>query len=92
MSKAVSAVSEDQIREAAYLMWKQEGEPHGKDEEHWHRAAEALTPAKPARKAPAKKAAAPKAAAAKAPAKAPAKKPAAKKPAAKKPAAKAAKA
>jgi hypothetical protein len=91
MSKAVFAVSEDKIREAAYLMWKHEGEPHGKDEEHWHRAAEALTPAKPARKAPAKKAA-PKAAAAKAPAKAPAKKPAAKKTAAKKPAAKAAKA
>jgi hypothetical protein len=27
------------IGERAYLFWEAEGQPHGKHEEHWHRAA-----------------------------------------------------
>lgn len=45
------------IREAAYLLWLDEGQPQGRDQEHWLRAIDALTPAAPkkaARKAPAK--------------------------------------
>lgn len=63
MSNPVSAATEAQIREAAYHMWKSEGEPDGKHEEHWHRAHDALTTSKPKRKPAAKKAAAPKEAA-----------------------------
>ena len=29
---------EGQIRERAYRLWQDEGEPHGKHDEHWHRA------------------------------------------------------
>ena len=29
---------EHKVRERAYRIWQQEGEPHGKDVEHWHRA------------------------------------------------------
>ena len=68
-------IDEAQIREAAYLMWLDEGQPEGRDQEHWLKAIDALTPAQPkkraARKAPAKpraaakpKTAAPKTAAA----------------------------
>ena len=79
-------LDDDHIREAAYHLWEEEGRPHGKDQEHWHKAADALSPPKPkaktARKAPAKpRSAKPKAAAApkaKAAEKAPAPKPAAK--------------
>ncbi|MEP1388360.1 MAG: DUF2934 domain-containing protein [Yoonia sp.] len=55
------------IRETAYLFWLDEGQPEGRDEEHWLRAVAAVnqpvakTKAKPARKAAAK----PRAAAAK---------------------------
>ncbi|MEJ1990527.1 MAG: DUF2934 domain-containing protein [Maritimibacter sp.] len=65
MSNAVSAAIEEQIREAAYHMWKNEGEPEGKHEEHWHRAHDALTTPKPKRKAAPKKAASAKSTAAK---------------------------
>ena len=30
---------ERKIRERAYETWQKEGEPHGRDVEHWHRAA-----------------------------------------------------
>lgn len=53
--------NESQIREAAYLLWLEEGQPEGRDQEHWLRAVDALstpaapaTPAKPKRKAAAK--------------------------------------
>ena len=48
------------IRETAYLFWLGEGQPAGRDQDHWLRAIDALTPAK--RKPVAKKAAAKKAA------------------------------
>ena len=33
---------EDRIRDRAYLIWLDEGSPHGRAEEHWRKAAEAL--------------------------------------------------
>lgn len=86
-------IDDAQIRETAYLLWLEEGRPEGRDQEHWHKAIDILTPtqakAKPARKAPSK----PRAAKAKASPKAEAARgakakasPAAKKPRAKKPA------
>lgn len=30
---------EEAIRERAYAIWEAEGRPHGKDLDHWHRAA-----------------------------------------------------
>jgi hypothetical protein len=79
-------IDEAKIRETAYLMWLDEGQPQGRDEEHWRKAVDALSApvAKKPRKAAAKPAA--KAKAAKPAAKAKAAKPKAK--AAKKPAAK----
>ncbi|MDV7142720.1 DUF2934 domain-containing protein [Tropicimonas sp. TH_r6] len=50
-------LTDDQIREAAYLFWLEEGQPHGRDEAHWLKAIDALSapqPKKKARKAPAK--------------------------------------
>ncbi len=35
-------VTEEQIREAAYYLWEQEGHPEGKDIEHYFRAKEIL--------------------------------------------------
>lgn len=53
-----TTIDEAQIREAAYQLWLDEGQPAGRDQEHWLKAIDALTPAqpraKPARKAPAK--------------------------------------
>jgi hypothetical protein len=47
-----------QIRDAAYLIWLDEGQPQGQDTQHWLMAVDALTArpikAKPARKAAAK--------------------------------------
>ena len=45
-----------QIRETAYLFWLDEGQPEGRDQDHWLKAIDALTPTTPkkARKAPAK--------------------------------------
>lgn len=73
MSK--SPIDEDKIREAAYRLWQDEGQPEGRDQDHWTQAVAALTPQepsaqpspapKPARKSAAK--AAPKAAKAAAP-------------------------
>jgi len=45
-----------QVREAAYLLWLDEGQPVGKDQEHWLKAVDALTPAAPKKKAAAKQA------------------------------------
>jgi hypothetical protein len=51
-------VNDDQIRETAYLFWLDDGQPAGRDEEHWLRAVDALTKPTPkpraARKAVAK--------------------------------------
>ncbi len=33
-----SPISEDQIRERAYRLWLEEGQPQGKDAEHWEKA------------------------------------------------------
>ncbi|MEL7300383.1 MAG: DUF2934 domain-containing protein [Pseudomonadota bacterium] len=62
-----------QIRDAAYFLWLDEGQPEGRDEAHWLKAIDALTPAKPASKPRTAKAPAAKAPAKKAAAKAPAK-------------------
>lgn len=69
--------TDEEIREAAYHMWIEDGAPHGDDQAYWYKAEEALTGAAP-KKAPARKAPAKKTTAAKeAPKrKAPAKKPA----------------
>jgi hypothetical protein len=32
----------EDIAERAYQIWEDEGQPHGKDEEHWQRAEEEL--------------------------------------------------
>ncbi|WP_165217498.1 DUF2934 domain-containing protein [Affinirhizobium pseudoryzae] len=34
------AVSEEWIKNRAYALWEEEGRPHGKDAEHWERAAQ----------------------------------------------------
>jgi hypothetical protein len=43
MSKA--PVDETQIREVAYRLWQEEGQPEGRDQDHWSKAIETLTPA-----------------------------------------------
>ena len=54
-------VTETQVREAAYYLWLEDGQPEGRDEEHWLKAVGALNQpqpkAKPKRKAAAKPAA-----------------------------------
>jgi len=35
-------IDEDLVREAAYHLWIEEGQPHGRDQEHWHKAVNAL--------------------------------------------------
>lgn len=35
-------VSEDRIRERAYRLWLEEGQPQGRDAEHWEKARELL--------------------------------------------------
>lgn len=82
-----SDLLEQRIRDRAYAIWQEEGEPSGRAEEHWAKARAELMPAKPSKaagakkpKAPAEPKSAPKKAAT---GKATAKKPAAKPPAAK---------
>ena len=48
-------LDEAQIRETAYLIWLDEGQPDGQDQAHWLKAIDALTPAQPKRKTPAKR-------------------------------------
>ncbi|MEZ5839355.1 MAG: DUF2934 domain-containing protein [Hyphomicrobiales bacterium] len=52
----MSAITEDDVRSAAYLIWLDEGCPDGRSEEHWHMAEAMIEKAaKPKRKrAPAK--------------------------------------
>lgn len=56
MTKA--SLDETQIRETAFLLWLDDGQPQGRDQEHWLRAIETLkkaeTKTKPVRKAAAK--------------------------------------
>jgi len=40
------------IRERAYRIWQDEGEPHGKDVEHWHRARAEVEPTSEAEATP----------------------------------------
>jgi len=35
----VNTEKHKRIEQRAYLFWETEGQPHGRDEEHWHRAA-----------------------------------------------------
>jgi Protein of unknown function (DUF2934) len=37
-----SHITEERIRERAYRLWIEEGQPQGKDAEHWERARELL--------------------------------------------------
>ncbi len=37
-----SHITEDRIRERAYRLWLEEGQPEGKDAEHWEKARELL--------------------------------------------------
>jgi hypothetical protein len=37
-----SPITEERIRERAYRLWLEEGQPEGKDAEHWERARELL--------------------------------------------------
>ena len=34
----MGVISDDAIRDRAYLIWEREGRPHGRDFEHWVRA------------------------------------------------------
>jgi len=36
-----------QIEQRAYALWEAEGQPHGKHEEHWHRAAQEIETEEP---------------------------------------------
>lgn len=55
---AMPNLDEAQIKETAYLYWMEEGQPEGRDQEHWLRAVDALNKShikpKPARKAASK--------------------------------------
>lgn len=55
-------INEEQIRETAYLFWLDDGQPVGREEEHWLRAVDALTKPSPKAKATRKAAAKPRAA------------------------------
>jgi hypothetical protein len=35
----VNTEKQKRIEERAYLFWEAEGQPHGRHEEHWHKAA-----------------------------------------------------
>jgi hypothetical protein len=35
----VNTEKQRRIEQRAYLFWQTEGQPHGRHEEHWHRAA-----------------------------------------------------
>jgi hypothetical protein len=42
MTKPSSSISESRIRELAYRLWLEEGQPQGKEAEHWEKARELL--------------------------------------------------
>jgi hypothetical protein len=56
-------LDEAKLRDAAYQLWLAEGQPEGRDQEHWHRAAEALATSEANVEPKAPRKAAPKAAA-----------------------------
>ena len=43
MTREVTNEVEKRIRERAFQMWIEEGQPDGRDKEHWERAKEELT-------------------------------------------------
>lgn len=45
------AATEDSIRVMAYHLWEQDGRPHGRDLEFWHKAAAIIGTGKPVRAA-----------------------------------------
>jgi hypothetical protein len=57
-------IDEARVAEKAYELWLAEGQPEGRQDEHWYRAIDALTVPVPkkTRRAPAAKTVAPKAA------------------------------
>lgn len=50
-------IEEAHIREAAYFLWLEDGQPEGREEEHWLKAIDALTPPTPKARKPRKAAA-----------------------------------
>jgi hypothetical protein len=38
--KTAKSVTEDLIAQIAYRLWQDDGQPHGRDQDHWHRAVE----------------------------------------------------
>ena len=52
----VSEITEEQVREAAYHIWNNEGQPEGQAEEHWFRALNELQSKDEAKVAPKRKA------------------------------------
>ena len=55
-------IDEAQARETAYFLWLDEGQPQGRDQDHWLTAVNALTTPQPKVKKPAKTAPKPRAA------------------------------
>lgn len=52
----ISEITEEQVREAAYHIWNNEGQPEGQAEEHWFRALNELQSKDEAKVAPKRKA------------------------------------
>ncbi len=44
MSPASDPETKDEIAKRAYAIWEEEGRPHGRDYDHWHRAESAAPP------------------------------------------------
>ena len=38
IEETAKEADEEQIRQSAYMLWLEEGQPEGKADEHWHRA------------------------------------------------------
>jgi hypothetical protein len=47
-------IDDAKLRDAAYKLWLEEGQPEGRDQEHWHKAIAALSPAEPGAESEAK--------------------------------------
>ncbi|WP_172841189.1 DUF2934 domain-containing protein [Rhodovulum sp. P5] len=60
---STSQIPEDHIRTAAFYLWLEEGQPEGRDLDHWEAARNRLATDRPAKTASRSKAAKPKAAA-----------------------------
>jgi hypothetical protein len=48
----VNTEKQKRIEQRAYLFWQTEGQPHGRHEEHWHRAARQIEAEETVGKAP----------------------------------------